>query len=307
MSNVIDARVISITGEEIARLDGATNRGKILEHSFTWEKIGGLRNFTLRINKENMIPFFNGMRWEFYFKDATFLDIKKIFTGYTEIIPTSESDEPTILIEGKGYYNKLKEKFLTQDYNNQSINTIINSLNFSGLDLDTNFFNIAGPSVNVTVSFKNKTFTQVLDTLLQIANSSYLTTQYIWGVDENRGLYFKALESVYPDVRQKLFEGYNFQNPQVELSNTVVNRLTVFRPTLADSKITELVAVYNNSDSQQKYGIIEDKLTLGDYVDTATAARIASAILEEKQDPEKLIKVDEVYTKDIVEAEVELK
>lgn len=298
MSNTIEARVVSITGEEVYRLNGNTRNGDIINAIFNWEKIGGLREFQLDINRENEVTLFPGMRWEFYFKDEIFLDFKKIFTGYTEIIPTAESENPLISLTGKGYYWKLKEKQLTQTFTSTAIGTIINALDYSGLDLDATEFDIQAPSVNITVEFKNKTYIQVLDTLLAVANENYKTNQYIWGVDENRGLYFKPLPSTGTDVNKKLFEGYQFQDPEVKVSDKIVNSLDVFRATQADPKATEFVATYNDTVSQGEYGIRKEKVTVSDYIDTTSIARLANAILEERSDPDKIISISNFYVKD---------
>lgn len=300
MSNLLEVRLISITDNQVFKISGNTLRGAILDANFECNKIGGLLSFDLTLSRENSLPSFAGMRLEFYFKDEVFQTLNNIFTGYVEDIFNAENNKETITINGKGYAKKFDTRVLNQDYTTTTIADILNSLNYSGLDLNLTSNNISPPITNIdTIEFKDKTYTQVFNTLLQIANADINNNQYIWGVDENRGIYFKLLPSVSPIVGKKYFEGYHYQNPEVEISDDVVNKLIVFRTTQADPKQTELVATYENTISQDQYGIREQKLIISDYMDTASITLIANSILEYKKEPKKLIKINNFFIKDV--------
>lgn len=300
MASVIEARVVSVTEQEVHRVIGNTDRGSILYAKFEWEKIGGLKNFKLVIARTNELPLFSGMRFDFYFRDEVFITNRKIFSGYSEITPSRETDELTIEIEGKGYYWKLEQRTLNVDYTTQTINGIINDLDLSGLDITLSETEINPPSGTHTIYFKDKTYVQVLDTLLKIANSEYSDVQYIWGVDENRELYFKPLPSTGDDVAQKFFEGFDFQKPEVSFDNKIVNKVLLYRPTSADEKESELIGTYENTVSQGQYGIYDKKIMIGDYVDDTSAEAFADAILQEFSEPKKMISIKNFYRKDAI-------
>lgn len=297
MASSIEARIISITGEEVYRIIGNTERGSILSAQFEWEKIGGLRNFELTIARNNEVPLFSGMRFDFYFRDDIFLTNTKIFSGYSEITPSRETSENIIAVSGKGYYWQLEERLVNDNYVGKSIQEIIEDLDLTDMDISLST-NIVPPSGVYNVNFKDRTYLQVLNTLLMIANAEYATSQYIWYVDENRELNFHILTSTGSEVAQKFFEGYDFQNPEVDFDKKIINRVLMYRATSASSKESEFVATYNNTDSQGKNGIKEDKFVLGDYLDNTGIAEIAEGILSEYAEPKKSISIKNFYRKD---------
>ena len=291
MSNLLEARIISVTNEEVSRIIGKTSNGSILNATFNWDKIGGLLDFTLVLRRDAPIPLFPGARIDFYFRDETFLLLKKLYSGYVEKLPNSENDETTIEIVGKGFSKKLETKILTQTFNSQSIENIITSLDYSGLDLSP-VFDVDAPYIIVgSTVFEKKTYKQVFDRLLQIANTAYQSEQFIWGINEERQIYFKPLPSTGSDVKLKLFEGYQFYSPDVEEDDKVINKIDFYRATLADSKETEFQGTYENVSSQDKYGVKEVKIVSDDHIPDATAPRIANSILEEFEAPKKRISI----------------
>ncbi len=299
MSNSLELRLVSITDNEVYRIQGNTRRGIVLNGGFTWNKIGGLRSFEVTISRDSEMPSFPGMRLEFYFRDEVYGTLNKIFTGFVKILPTPENNEKTITFEGTGYVTKFEERLLSQTYLNASIEDVINSLDYSGLDLDLTANSVSPPVINISeITFSDKTYVQVFNTLLQIANNDITNDEYVWGIDENRGIYFKRLPSVFPDVKKKYFEGYHFQDPSVEFDDDVINKLTVFRATKVDPKETELVNTYEDSSSQDQYGVREKKLTISDYTDDSSIALIADSILQDKKEPTKVITIDNFFIKD---------
>lgn len=295
MSNTFEARLISITNNEVYRIIGNTERGALLRAVFNWEKIGGLKDWELTVNRDTVLPFYSGMRIDFYFVDEIFLTSKLIFSGYSELIPTQEGDFNKITLKGKGFYWKLGERVHNKAYTNTPIANIINDLDFSGLDLDPDEFDIRPPSISVTIDFRDKTYIQIFDTLLKIANTDYDNNQYIYGVNEKRGVYFYSLD---PEIKDKLFEDYDFQNPSVDFLDDVINSVKIFRAQELNPKETELVGTFENTDSSGKYGKKEKKITFSDYIDNNSIDNIANFILEKNADPSKIIKINNFYRKD---------
>ncbi len=300
MSNSLELRLVSFTNNEVYKIQGNTHRGIILEGEFEWNKIGGLLSFEVKLSRKNELPSFTNMRLEFYFRDEVFRTLNRIFTGYVDVIPNSENDSEIITLDGKGYAKKFEERKLDQTYTVQTIEDIINSLDYSGLDLDLTENNVSPPNVTIDkISFNDKSYTKVFERLLQIANNDISNNEYIWGIDENRGLYFKLLPTTHPDVKKSYFEGYNFQSPEVEFSDDIINSLTIFRATEADPKVTELVDTYEDFLSQSKYGLREHKLTVSDYMNDMSIELLATAVLEEKKEPKKTIKMNNFFVKDM--------
>jgi len=298
MASIIEARLMSITGEEVYRIIGNTERGAILSCTFEWEKIGGLRNFEMNINKNNDVPLFNGMRFDFYFRDDTFLTNTKIFSGYSELTPVKESNSNIMIISGKGYYWKLENKILNQDFSSVTIQEVIEYLDLTDLDIQLSIDYFSTPTGTYSFDFKDKNYIQVLDTLLMIANKEYATTQYIWLINEKRELCFYPLPSTGENVNQKFFEGFDFQAPEVSYDNEIINKVLIYRPTLADSKQTELVGTFEDTASQDINGIHDKKIMIGDYVDNNAAEDFADAVLSEYSMPKKLIAINNFYRAD---------
>ena len=104
MSNAFQVRIMSDTGEVVSLLSSDTENGAILDAEVVWEKIGGLKTFKFSLDRKTDIPLFNSMEVELY------LEGEKKFVGYTITVPTVESNNPVLEIEGRGYWYKLGEK-----------------------------------------------------------------------------------------------------------------------------------------------------------------------------------------------------
>ena len=292
MYSAVELRILNTLGNEVFRISNDTLSGSILDINFNIDKIGGLKDFYFTINKEQYNLFYNGMIVEVYYKDMVFLGYKKLFSGYVDNIPIDDQSS-IIKIQGKGFYYRLNDLIFTNDYTDATLSEIINDLTLSNA-------NILGKDIGsifetFTINFENKTYTQVLDTLLQILNEQYTDIQYVWYIDEYRLLHFEQLDL---EIYKNLYEGYHFQNPSVDISDEIINSIDVYRAKLSDSGITEYVDTYEDSESINVNGIRKLKLTLSDYLATPNIEQLANSILDKRAYPEKTITIEGYYIND---------
>lgn len=297
MASAIEARIMSITNDEVYRIIGNTNRGKLLKVIFNYSKIGGLIDFEVTLPANTEAPLFSGMRFDFYYRDDIFLNNRKIFTGWSDENPLKDSNENSLTVKGFGYYNKLKNKLLTATYTDKTINYILKDLSLSDLDISLSD-DIISDSFTFDIAFKEKNYAQVLDLLLKIANTNYSTEQYVYGVDEERQLYFKKFISSGTTVRQKYYEGYDFQNPELTLNSDIINKVIIYRIKSADSKDTEFVANYIDSVSFVENGEHSKKIIVPDYTDNNAIVRLTNAILKQRANPTVNVKLKDFYRRD---------
>jgi hypothetical protein len=285
MSRPFQIRIMSDAGQVVSLLSSDAKSGSILDANITWEKIGGLREFDFTLDRKTDVPLFNSMECELY------IDGVKKYTGYTITVPTVESNDPKLLIEGRGFYFKLKEAFLTGAYSSTTVAGIIGAVDFSDSGVNYNVGKIDCPVAVTDIEFNKKDFVKVFDSLLKIANQDFNTTEYVWGVDEEKDLYFRPLSTT---PQKSLFEGFQYQDPEVEISDDVVNKVIAYRTTSADPNVTELVNTYEDTGSQDRNGIRERKIVFPDFTDSADIQNIADAVIKRNLDPKKRITIKDL-------------
>ena len=287
-TNVL-VQIYSVTGALVASFYNNTLDGENLLVECNEKKNGGLDIFKFTVPSDSTEPLFNDMECQIHINGVNW------FSGYAEYIPEKDTDEPIIEITGKGFVHKLKEKTINRSYTSQTLEYIIKDV--ANLDLGSEinvYYNVAKilvPIVNsITIEFKDKSLYEVFEILFNIANKDYTTIPYTWGVDKDKELYFSTISM---NTQKHYFEGYHYQEPQVEqVSNKIVNKILTYRTTLADSKLTEYVATYQDTGSQGLYGLFEKKLTFPDYIDSTTIANIANGILEKYSVPIDKIEIE---------------
>lgn len=279
----------SVTGALVSSFRNNTLSGENLVVECNELKNGGLDTFSFTVPTTTSEPLFNDMECQIH------IDGVHWFSGYAEYIPERDTNEAVIEIAGKGFVHKLKEKTINRSYASQTLDYIIKDVANLDLGSEINVFydvlKITVPAITgITIEFKDKTLFQVFSKLNTIANKDYLTTQYTWGVDNEKELYFSAISN---DLQKHYFEGYNYQNPSVEkMSNKLVNKILTYRTTSLDPQVIEYVATYEDTGSQGLYGLFERKITFPDYADTTTIANIANGILEKNADPVNRLEIE---------------
>jgi hypothetical protein len=152
------------------------------------------------------------------------------------------------------------------------------------------------PDITITkLEFKKKDVRKAIDTVLEIANKDYRTTQYRYYIDKDKVFNFEAIAN---DPIKGYFEGFNYQDPDVKSSDTkIVNKINIYRA-IENSQDIEFVSTLSDSKSIELYGNRDLNITISDFVDTTSAEDIAKAILDLKKLPVKNIKVEDLEVTD---------
>jgi hypothetical protein len=274
----------STSGQEIGSLFGGRDAAEKLNFSVVVEKNGGIKEAAITFVKKNEIPLFNGMKALIYWKSS------KLGTVFIRNIPDTDTASETITITGVGLYQRLREKTIDKEYNSQTILQILTDLqtDIEGQDITYDSLLVVPPSITITkIKFEDETIASAIERLLAVANFDLSTTEYVTGVDHDEKFYFIALES---DAQTQYFEGFDYQSPQVDIETTkIINAVRAYRTTDADSKATEFVALYQDTDSIDENGEQERKTTVPSFTNDATIGQIANGILDNRKDPKKRI------------------
>jgi hypothetical protein len=108
----------------------------------------------------------------------------------------------------------------------------------------------------------------------------------IKSLDKNKMFYFNVVSE---DIQDGFFEGFQFQNPEVEnTDDDLVNRIKIYR-TIEGSDEVEDVSTIEDTDSIGIYGLREEKLIISSFIssikDEYRSLEIADFLIY-KEDPE---------------------
>lgn len=290
----VQIRIYSYTDQQIAILFPSSENAPITQVELEYNKIGGLQSFNFTLDKKTELPLYNGLRVDFYFNSVLW------FTGYTEIQLSPEQNEPILNITGKGYVGRLIDFIVNETYTSKTIAEIIADLTttyFDDTDLKYNASKITVPSLTLTEQqFKDKSLFDCFMELLKICNYDYEDYEYIWGIDEERELYFTLLDT---DLVTQYFEGYHFQQPKIESDNSkLINKVVVFRTQQASPKEVEYVNTYTDSGSITTNGEKGKKITFPDYADNTTIGNVAQGIIQKYKDPIKKATIENLIVQE---------
>jgi hypothetical protein len=272
----------SPSNEQVANLTSGRGQGEKLEVSLNFKKYGNLKSFDIKMLRNSEIPFFNGMKVRIYYKNLPFA------YGYVDTIPETDQDESVIEVSGSGYVAKLKDKKISVSYTNRSISYILEDLGttyFLDLGFNYNSNKISTPNTSISsVDWSEKGILTIIEDLIMICNTEFETIEYIYGIDQYGDFYFKGISE--NEVAGAYFEGFNYQNPEVENdAGDLVNRVQLYRTQSGSDKQTEYVNTYSDTESIDKYGLYERKVTFSDFIDNTTAQNAANGIIANLKDP----------------------
>jgi hypothetical protein len=276
----IEIQFFSLSGEFVGLVGTTFDNSNLVNLTLEERRIGGLNKFSFTISRTVNIPFYNRMETRFY------IDSVLWYVGELDFRPDQDKREERYEYIGRGYIGYLKDIKIDKLYQNKTIKEIIVDLIENELDETPINYNpdlINPPNITITkIEFKNKTIDKAMKSLLEIANFDYNSEQYTYGIDTVKQFYF---EKIPTDIETGLFEGYQYQNPDVkETTNEIVNKIDIFRAQ-EDSQQVEFITSVSDSDSIELYGEKYETMTISDFVDTNTAIKIAEAKIEHKKDP----------------------
>ena len=278
----LQLKIFSPTDDLLGIISDTDETGSLLDIVIEEQEVGGVHAFSFKVKKDLNIPITENAECYFYISGTLW------FIGYVVDVPQQDQDELFFLISGNGFYRRLEKKVINDNYTTETLLAIIQDVGPNYLGADVNVFynatKIDVPTINnITIEFKDKNLLDVYSTLLKIANNDWANAKYRFYVDNEKDLVF---EQISETIVKNLFEGYDFQFPEVtQDTSNLINKVLTFRTTVADPKTAEFVAIYEDTESQGKYGIFEKKITFPDFADTTTISNIANAILNRWADP----------------------
>lgn len=289
----IQLKLFSPSNELLGILSDTDLSGQILNAKITEQKIGGVEKFSFQVPRNINLPITRNTECYFYINNVLWK------TGYVKEIPKPDQDLPILITEGDGFSKRLLKKVINETYMTQTLDFIVKHVANTYLGSDVGvYYDIAKISVpvivNITIEFKDKNLFKVFEKLLEIANYDYDNAKYRFYVDNEKKLVFELLSE---NFQIKFFEGYQYQNPEVTIDNAkIVNKILMFRTISGTPKEVEYVSTYQDTESQGRFGIFEQKITFPDYIDTTTINKICAFILERKSFPESKIKIENYET-----------
>lgn len=287
----LSVKVYSITGALVADYYSNVGNNSSLALKISETKNGGLDTFEILLAKNFREPLFTGMECCFCIDGALW------FSGYAKIIPELDSSEAGVRIIGEGFVHKLKTVVINESYTTQTLDFIVKDICSKYLSAELNvIYDVAKITVPVvsglTVEFNDKILFEVFESLLEICNYDFNIAQYRFWVDNDKYLNFDLI----PDENQEvLFEGYQYQAPEVEkVDDKLVNKILAYRTTAADDSVVEFVSEYSDLESIANHGESSKKITFPDYLIDAGLEDIATGIIEKYKKPITRIKISDL-------------
>jgi len=274
-------KLVSLSGQLIQYLRNSDTTGEVLKCEVESLKNGGTNLITFSVDRQTNIPTFPGMIVEVY-KDG-----EKFAIGYSNTVPKPQSEEPELVVICLGYMNRLKLKVVNKTYASITLENIIADLEpaLNEVDIFYDASKVDLPNISVTdLVFDDKELIEVIETIILIANVDYNNFQYRWFIDNDRKLNF---ELVPQESERTIFEGFNYQSPEVEEVDTdIVNKIFAYKTDEVDTKVLIFVAVFEDTASQGKYGVRDKKIVFPDFIDNTTLESYCTAIIERNKDPQ---------------------
>lgn len=280
----------STAGEFIAQLGTTYGKAPNLQVGFKVDKIGGLIDFTIETARNIDIPFSNQMEVRIHVNGNWW------YSGELTYLPDQDRRDVQWSIEGRGFAAYLDDDVINEVYTTDNYPAIVADIIQNYVSVNTpieyNPSLIVLPDVTpATLEFNKKKPSAALKKILELVNTEFNTTEYIYGVNKEKQFYFLPMETA---IQAGYFEGFQFQNPEVETTDAkLTNKIDLFRA-VEDSDTVEFVATVEDTESQGKYGLKYRKITIPDFFDTTTAQRIATSIIEEYKEPRTSIQLNDL-------------
>jgi len=229
-----------------------------------------------------------------------FGDVNPWFSGEVFKLPETGTTERPYKYSGFGYAYQLDTTRINQAYNStafpassdREIGKIVKHLmtNFiePNSDIVYNEFKIESPGFEVTdINFDRISAKQALEKLKDIAQN------FIYGVDEKRELFFKAVDSeVNQDAIRFVGKHINSFKPKQPDSSAVVNVIDIVSGLITSG--SNYIATVEDTDSQDTYGKRWAKLSIPEALNINDAERWGNYRLSQLKNPKKSAKLKNV-------------
>lgn len=220
-----------------------------------------------------------------------FGDRRPWYSGYILSRPVEGTTESTYTFKAHGYYNRLESMYLFQTYKNMDVADIVRDIARQAEKSQDLIYNetkiiTAGYTVQKLV-FDGTSVKDALKTLADFA------VDYVYGVDENRNLYFKPRNAAINE-QARLTVGVHLSSyvPEWDVSK-IVNWARIKGGNIDDSGEQWLCTV-EDAESQQLYGVRQAVWTLPEAQAAEDAERWGKNQIQKYKDPVRSAKVSGV-------------
>lgn len=275
MRSKLELRVYSVGGQYIGSLYNV-GKASIVDFSFTQKYLGGLIEISVKLDRDsaNIIDLNQ--------KIQIWVDGQHIDTGYTAKIADNSSTDKTQTPEIFGGWNLLKNINVdTKTYTSTTLSAILQDLitTYAPLSplLSPSLLGLNPPVISITTFTVDKTkLSELLKTLLTIANYNWSVTRYRTYVDKDGVIRFEPVNT----GQRRMFEGYDYAKADIneDMSN-MVNTITICTSSSTPGVITATAITRQDMQSAALYGVRSNLVMVPYVIDTATIQKLGDAIL----------------------------
>lgn len=291
----IEIQFYSITGELIGVIGSNYEQSNLKSVEIKINKIGELIGFNFTVGRRLDIPFYNDMETRFYINGIHW------FTGLMVYEPDQGRRNVQYQYQGKGFWDYTKRTVINELYNDKTLDFAIKDIITTHLVPNSRIvYNpdlINPPSLTMTdkLEINDKTIEKAFEKLIKYANFDYKNHEYRMGVNLNNEIFFEEIDRT---IAYGFFEGYQFQNPDIEVdTDDLVNKIRIYR-CFENNQIVEFVLEISDADSINEWGERKQKLLIPDYADNTNLTRLAQAKLELRKDPRVKMEINELTVDD---------
>lgn len=256
-----------------------------LNPALSINKLGGIDELSFSADKADALLLY---------KDSLLsVDYDGVRLGYAYVteLTDAQTTEGAISIRASGFARRLSEVNVTVDYSANTLAEMIAALPWDTADVfyDASFIELPTGALPNGWNVEGETLYDIAKKIVDILNINYATEEYIFQVNADRYIEFRALDS---DLTDRLIEGVDFHAPAVtQDSSLIVNTIRAYRTKAADTTDLEFVDTYVDAASVVENGEKVKDLVVSSYMETATIARMAAFILSKYATPVKKIAI----------------
>jgi len=264
----------------------------------------GCGAFTLTLDKKNAISIAYNQRIDI----SLFGHAIPWYSGYVIKKPQLGNTDDLNVYSGFGFFNQLDDVIISKTYENEEISSIVNSMMTTDIESKTDVVYNSG-KIYATDYTATKLAFDYIKAKESIKTLAEFATDYIYGVDEYRELFFKPI-NIEINENSRFWVSYHVQDfkPEEDTS-TIVNFFYVKGGSLSGegsnlySDGSGNPIPFYNQQSIDEYGRKEDVLSVPSAMSDVDTQRWGNAELARKKIPQKSAKVDK-FIKEIAQRNI---
>lgn len=287
--NNISIGFYSGTGQFITSISTTEDKSSFLNFELVQSENGSLESFTFTVPRNTGIPFYVTIECRF--------EINNVWLASGELLINPEEINDTVkyTYTGKGFDKYLKGDKFTKTYLNTSISDIVDDIINTFVIADTPILFDAElidlpNTIIAELQFKNTTVKNALEEIKHFLNLDP-TIYYAFGVNKEKYFYFAYTDN---SILRNYHQDFDFTELTSEEDiDKLVNSVIVKKKNSIDESTIE-VGTLTDSDSVNKYGLVEKELVIPYFLDDLTALTIGQSFLNNNAKPQQKLEIKEV-------------